>query len=224
MRLKKQIQELIFLWRDKWRPWRREEPLTPAAWEWINSLMFMVTDNVWGIRTNHHPPWTYRPEFIVFVVHAVAQLCPTLCDPKDCSTSGFPVLHYVLEFVQFHVCWVSDAIQPSYPLSPFSPALNLSQHQGLSQWVSCSHKVAKVLENFSSSISPSNEHSGWFSFRIDWFELLAVQGTLRSLLQHHDLKASILQHSAFFMVQSHSLRRIYLKIQQLELRGNTFSS
>ena len=77
---------------------------------------------------------------------SVAQSCPTLCDPMGCSMPGLPVLHYLLEFAQTHVHWVGDAIQPSYPLSPCAPALNLSQHQGLSQWVICLSQVAKVLE------------------------------------------------------------------------------
>ena len=84
--------------------------------------------------------------------------------------------------------------------SPSPPAPNPSQHQGLSQWVSSSHQVAKVLE-LQFSISPSNEYSGLISFRTDRFDLLAVQGTLKSLLQHHSSKSSILQHSALFMVQ-----------------------
>ena len=84
---------------------------------------------------------------------------------------------------------VSDAIQPSHPLSsPSPPALNLSQHQGLFQGVSSLHQVAKVLE-FQLHISPSNEHPGLISFRMDWLDLLAVQGTLKSLLQHHSSKA-----------------------------------
>ena len=87
---------------------------------------------------------------------------------------GFSVHHQLLELAQTHVHWVSDAIQPSHPLSSSSPpAFNLSQHQGHFQWVSSSHQVAKVLE-FSFSISPSNEYSGLISFRIDWFDLLAV--------------------------------------------------
>ena len=93
------------------------------------------------------------------------------------------------------------SIQPSHPpLSPFPPALNLSQQQGLFQWVSSSHEVAKVLE-FQLHISPSSEHPGLISFRKDWLDLLAVQGTLKSLLQHHSSKASILWCSAFFTVQ-----------------------
>ena len=105
----------------------------------------------------------------------------------DCSTPGFPVHCQLLELAQTHVRQVSDAIQPSHPLSsPSPPAFNLSQHQGLFQWLSSSHQVSKVLE-FSFSISPSSEYSGLISFRMDWFDLLAVQETLKSLLQHHSL-------------------------------------
>ena len=114
----------------------------------------------------------------------------------DCSMPGSSVLHYLPEFAQIYVHWVSDANYPSHPLlipSPF--AFSLSQNQGLFQCISSSNQVAKV------SISPSNGYSGLISFRIDWFDLLAVQGTLKSLLQHHNSKASILQCSAFFMVQ-----------------------
>jgi len=102
---------------------------------------------------------------------------------------------------QTHVHRVSDAIQPSHPLlSPSPPALNLSQHQGLFWWVSSLHQVAKVLE-FQLQHSPSNEHPGLISFRMDWMDGLAVQGTLKSLLQHRGSKASTLWHSAFFTVQ-----------------------
>ena len=118
----------------------------------------------------------------------------------DCSMPGFPVLHHLLELTQTHVHWVSDAIQLFGPLSSPSPAFSFSQHQGLFQWVSSSHQGAKILELRPQHISPSTEYSGLISFRIDWFDLLAVQGTLKSLLQLHGLKASILWHSAFFMV------------------------
>ena len=98
----------------------------------------------------------------------------------DCSTPGLPVHHQLLEFTQTHVHWVSDAIQPSHPLSsPSPPAFNLSQHQGLFQWVSSLHQVAKY---WSFNISPSNSYSGMISFRMDWLYLLAVQGTLKNLL------------------------------------------
>ena len=133
---------------------------------------------------------------------SVIQSCTALCDPMDCSTPGLAVYHQLPEFTQTHVHWVSDAIQPSHPLSsPSPPAFSLAQHQGLFKWVSSSHQVAKVLEYFSFNISPSNEYSGLISFRMDWLDLLAVQGTLKSLLQHHSSNASILWCSAFFIVQ-----------------------
>ena len=126
---------------------------------------------------------------------SVTKSCPTLHDPMDCSTPGFPVPHHLPEFVQVHAHWVSDAIPPSHPLSsPSHSAFNISQHQGLFQWVSSSW-------SFSFSISPSIKHSRLISFRMDWLDLLAVQETLKSLLQHHSSKASIIQHSAFFIVQ-----------------------
>ena len=132
---------------------------------------------------------------------SVTQLCPALCDPMDYSTRGFPVHHQLWELAQTHIHQVGDAIQPSHPrLSPSPPAFSLSQYQGLFQWVSSSHQVAKFL-SFSFSISPSSECSRLISFRIDCFDLLAVQGNLKSLLQHHSSKASILQHSAFFIIQ-----------------------
>ena len=136
-----------------------------------------------------------------FNCSSVTQSCTILCNPMDCSTPGFPVLRYLQEFVQTHVHWVNDAVQPSQLLLPPSPpALDLYLHQGLFQWFSTSHQVAKEW-SFSFSISPSNEYSGLISFRIDWFDLLAVQGSLKSLLQNHGLKASVLQHSALLMVQ-----------------------
>ena len=120
--------------------------------------------------------------------------------PMDCSTTGIPVHRQLLEFIQTHVHWVGDAIQPSHPLSsPSPPALNLSQHQGLFQSV-LRIRWPKHL-NFSFSISPSNEHPGLTSFRMDWLDFLAVQGTLKSLLQHHSSKASILRRWAFTVVQ-----------------------
>ena len=134
-------------------------------------------------------------------VSSIAQSCLTLCNPMDCSTLGFPVHHQLLELAQTHVHQVGDAIQPSHPgLSLSPPAFTLSHHQGLCQWVSSSHRVAKVLE------FQFQHQSFQWAFRIDfltidWFDLLAVQGTLKSLLQHHSSKASVLQCSAFFIVQ-----------------------
>ena len=114
---------------------------------------------------------------------------------------GLPVHHQLPEFTQTHVHWVSDAIQPSHPLSsPYPPAPNPSQHQGLFQWVNYLHEVAKVLE-FQLQHQSFQWTPGLISFRMDWLDLLAVQGTLKSLLQHHSSKASIFQSSAFFTVQ-----------------------
>ena len=115
------------------------------------------------------------------------------------ALQGFPVLHHLAEFDKSHVHWVSDTIQPSHPLLPPSPILSLSQYQGLFQWIGSIRWP--MYWSFSFSISPSNEYSGFISFRIDWFDLLAIQGILKSLLQHHSSKASILQCSTFFMVQ-----------------------
>ena len=121
-----------------------------------------------------------------------AQSCPTLCDPINRSTSGLPVHHQLPELIQTHVHWVRDAIQPSHPLSsPSPPAPNPSQHQGLLQWVSSSHHVAKVLE-FQLQHQSFQRTPRTDSFRMDWLDILAVQGTLKSLLQHHSSKASIL--------------------------------
>ena len=136
----------------------------------------------------------------------VAKSCPTLGDPMDCTTPDASV-HHLPEFDQTRVHQVADAIQPSHSLSPLSPpAFNLSQHQGLSQWVNSSHQMAEVLE-----LQLQHQSFQWrfglISFRIDWFDLLALQGTLRSLLQHHNLKASILRHSAFFMVRTWLLEK-----------------
>ena len=117
------------------------------------------------------------------------------------STPGLNVHHKLPEFTQTRVHRVGDAIQPSHPLlSPSSPAPIQSQHQGLFQWVNFSHEVAKYW-SFIFIISPSNEHPGLSSFRMDWLDLLTVQWTLKSLRQHHSSKASIFWHSAFFTVQ-----------------------
>ena len=118
-----------------------------------------------------------------------------------CSTPGLPVHHQLPEFTQTHVHRVGDAIQPSHSLSsPSPPAPNPSQHQGLSD-ESTLHMMWPKYWSFSLSIRPTNEHPGLVSFRMNWLDLLAVQGTLKSLLQHHTSKASILLRSAFFTVQ-----------------------
>ena len=119
----------------------------------------------------------------------------------DCSTPGFPVLHYLPEFAQNHVRWIGDAIQPSHPLRCFLllPCVFPSFTVFSSESVLCIRWPR--YWTFSFSICPSSEYSGLISFRIDWFDLLAVQGTLKSRLQHHSSKASILQCLAFCIVQ-----------------------
>ena len=133
---------------------------------------------------------------------SVAQLCPAFCDPHGLQhATGFPVHHQLLELAQAHVHWVGDAIQTSHPLSsPSTPAFSLSQHQVLFQLVSYLHQVVKILE-FQLQHQSFQWILGLISFRVDWLDLLATQGTLKSLLQHHNFKASILWCSAFFMVQ-----------------------
>ena len=162
--------------------------------------------------TPYHPmqtsPFSFVPAKLGFLslgtvnqFISVTQSCLSLCDPMDCSMPGFPNHHQLLELAQTHVHLVIDAIQPFHPLlSPSPPAFSLSQHQGLFQWVSSLHQVAKIFE-------PQLQHQSFqWKFRTDflydwlvWFP--AVQGTLTCLLQHYILKASILCLSAFFMVQ-----------------------
>ena len=132
---------------------------------------------------------------------SVTQLCPTLCDPMNRSTPGLPVHHKLPDSTETHVHRVGDAIQPSHP--PSSPSL-LPQFPPRIRVFSNESTLCMRWPkywSFSFSISPSNEHPGLIPFRMDWLDLLAVQGTLKSLLQHHSSKASILQCSAFFTVQ-----------------------
>ena len=150
-------------------------------------------------------PAVFQSQFASWLqLSSVAQSCPTLCDPTDCSTPGLPVHHQPPEFTQTHIHWVDDAIQPSHPLSsPSHPAFNPPQHQDLFQWVTLHIRWPKYW-SFSFSINSSNGYSALISFEIDWFDLLQSKG-LSSLLQHHSSKASILKHLAFFRVQlSHS--------------------
>ena len=122
---------------------------------------------------------------LIIQFSSVAQSCLTPCDPMNRSLPGLPVHHQLLEFTQTLIHRVGGAIQPSHPLSsPSPPSPNPSQHQGLFLLVSSSWGG----QSFSFSISPSNEHPGLISFRMDWLDLRAVQGTLKSLLQHHSSK------------------------------------
>ena len=154
-----------------------------------------VKYSIWGDDLAYEDPTHIHISSVQLLSHV------QLFNPMDYSRPGLPVHHQLPESTQTHVHWVSDAIQPSHPLSsPSPPALNLSQHQGLFKWGKSSHQVAKVLE-FQLHVSPSGEHPGLIFFSMDWLDLFAVQGTLKSLLQHHSSKASILWCSAFFIVQ-----------------------
>ena len=132
---------------------------------------------------------------------SVTPLCPTLCDPMNHSTPGLPVHHQLPESIQTHVHWVHDAIQhlilyrPLLLLPLIFPSIRVFSNESALciRW--------PKYWSFSLSISPSNEHPGLISFRMDWLDLLTVQGTLKSLLQYHSSKASILLCSAFFIVQ-----------------------
>ena len=132
--------------------------------------------------------------------NSVAQSCLTLCSPMNHSTPGLPVHHQLPEFTHTHIHRVSDAIQPSHPrLSPSPPGPNPPRIRVFSNESTLRIRWPKYW-SFSFSIIPTKEIPGLISFRMDWLDLLAVQGTLKSLLQHHSSKASILQHSAFFTV------------------------
>ena len=164
--------------------WVRDQTRVPCLSRWILN------------------PWTTTRKF---QFSSVAQLCLTLCNPMNCSRPGLPVHHQLLEFIQTHVQQVGDAIQPSHPLSsPSPPAFNLFQHQVFSNESALCIRWPKYW-SISFSISPSNEHPGLISFRMDWLDLLSVQGTLKSLLQHHSSKTSILRCSALFTIQLTSI-------------------
>ena len=143
--------------------------------------------------------------FVIRVVQASfssdAHSCLTLHNPMNRSMPGLPVHHQLPELTQTHVHRVGDAIQPSHPLSPLlllppiPPSIRVFSNESTLRMRWPKYWI------FNFSISPSNEHPGLISFRMDWLDLLAVQGTLKSLLQHQSSKSSILQHSAFFTVQ-----------------------
>ena len=132
---------------------------------------------------------------------SVAQSCPTLCNLRNCSMPGLPVHHQLPEFTQTHVHWLGNAIEPSHPLSsPFPLAPSPSQLQGLFQRVNSSHQVAKVLE-FKLQHQSFQWTTRLISLRMGWLDLLAVQGNLKRVLQHHSSKALIFRHADFFTVQ-----------------------
>ena len=137
--------------------------------------------------------------WIKFHFSLVAQLCSTLCDPMNCSTPGLPVHHQLLYFTQTHIHRVGDAIShlilcpPLLLLPPIPPSIRVFSNE------STLHMRWPKYWSFSFSITPSKEIPGLISFRMDWLDLLAVQGTLKSLLQQHSSKASILQCSTYFI-------------------------
>ena len=147
---------------------------------------------------------TYRflPMYFYYSCCLVTQSCLTLSDPTDCSTPGFPVFHFLPELAQTYVHWVGDALHPTISSSvvPFSSCLQSFSASG-------SFQMSQFFASGGQSIGVQLQHQSfqWIfrtdTFRIDWLDLLAVQGTLNSLLQHHGSNASILQCSAFFTVQ-----------------------
>ena len=132
---------------------------------------------------------------------SVAQSCPTLCDPMNRSTPGLPVHHHLPELTQTHIRPVGDAIQPSHPRSSLSPLAPIPPSMRVFSSESTLCMRWPKYWSFSFSILPSKEHPGLISFRVDWLDLFAVEGTHKSLLQHHSSKASILWCSTFFTVQ-----------------------
>ena len=157
------------------------------------------------MKERHKQMEKYSMFLVSQSVSSVAQSCPTLCNPMNHSMPDHPVRHQLLEFTQTHVHWVGDAIRhlilccPLPLLPPIPPSIRVFSNESTLciRW--------PKYWPFSFSISPSNEHPGLISFRMDLLDLLAVQGTLKSLLQHHGSEASILRHSAFFAVQLTSI-------------------
>ena len=170
------------------------------------SLIWMVPKPVhFPSVTISHLPFLSSPNHLYFTSYSVqfssiTQSCLTLCHPMDYSTPGFPVHHQLPELTQTHIHWVGDAIQHLILCHPFLllpsifPSIRVFSSESVLQM-----RWPKYW-SFSFSVSPSNEYSLLISFRADWFDLPAVQGTLKSLLQHHSSKASILWRSTFFIV------------------------
>ena len=176
-----------------------------TEWRWkINILKFVgySQSSVW--------------RNIYYCVCLVTQLCPTLCNPMECSTPGLPVHHQLPEYTQTHVHWVGDETnhlilcRPLLHLPSVFPSIRVFSNESAlcirwpKHW------------SYSFNINPSNEHPGLISLRMDWLDLLTFQGTLRSLLQHDSSKASILQCSAFFTVPTLKTIRDYWKDHSLD--------
>ena len=174
---------------------------------YLDGLWWVLCMMIFKVHSTMYCPSGMKEIFSSVQLSSVSQLCLTLCDPMYYSMPGFPVQYQLPKHAQTHVHWVSDDIQPPHSLSSvfclllpsIFPSIKVCYNESIL------HIRWPKYWSFNFSISPSNEYSGLISFRIDWLDLLAVQGTLKSLLQHHSSKASILGCSAFFMVQlSHS--------------------
>ena len=150
--------------------------------EYLEPLMKIILEHLQKVKCKYSHTLKKFHQHLVFYVSVQLLSRVRLCDPMDCSTPGFSVHHQLPELAQTHVHRVGEAIQPFNLSSASLPAFNHAQHQGLAQCLSSSHW------SYSFSISPSSEYSGLISFTIDWFDLLAVQGPLKSLLQHHNSK------------------------------------
>ena len=154
----------------------------------------------WGFLSSNWIFYHLGPFLYVAAVQSLSHV-QLFARPWTAACQASPVLHYLPEFAQTHVYWVSEAIQPSHPLSPSFPlAFNLSQHQ---VFFFSNESVLPIRwpKDWSFSIIPSSEYSGLISFRIDWFDLLAFQRTLKSILHHHSSKAPVPWHLAFLVVQ-----------------------
>ena len=180
-------------------PPNHPSPTLTLEWKWVWPYSLSSSQiQVSGVDNKSVlPRWS---EWLVHCCCSVAKWCLTFCDPMDCSMPGFPLLHHIPMFTQTYVLLVSDAFQPSHPLFPPFLAFNLPSNGVFPSESALCIRWPKYW-HFSFSTSPSNEYSGLISFRIDKLDVLAVQRTLKSLLQHHSGKPSILQSSAFFMVQ-----------------------
>ena len=170
-------------WNISCNPQTYSRSYITQGWLWVRKLQTVA----WILR-NLRSQFSYRTHNWAGKFSSVTQSCPTLCNPMDYSTADLSIHYQFPEFTQTHVHPVDDAIQPSLPLlSPYPPTFNLSQHQGLFFNESVLRIRWPKYWSFSFNI-PCNEYSGLISFRMDWFDLLAVQGTLKSLLQHHSQK------------------------------------
>ena len=163
-------------------------------------ILRLMLPDIWKNKFKRHSKLN-KNKLNIYQFSSVTQSCPTIFDPMNCSTPGLPVHHQLPEFTQTHVHQLGDAIQPSYP---WRPLLLLPQVPPSTRFFSNESTLRMRWPkywSFSFSISPSIEHPGPISSRMDWLDLLVAQGTLKSLLKHHSSKASILWHSAFFTVQ-----------------------